>query len=325
MTRVLVTPRSLTGPDGAALLAPLAAAGHEIVRATPGRQPTADELRALLPGCVGWIAGVEPIGADVLDAAPQLRVISRNGAGVDNIDLDAAQARGITVVRAAGANARGVAELALALCLALLRGLVPSAIALRDGRWERELGDETHARTLGVVGAGAIGRELLAMADALGMPTLATDPFPPADLVDAGHTAFVTLDELLASADVISLHCPPPPDGRPVIDAAALARMRPGAVLVNTARAGLVDDDAIVAALDDGRLRGYATDVFHEEPPRPSALLRHPRVLSTPHLGGYTRDSVRRAASAAVDNLLRALGTAADGGAGTMTPGGSRS
>ena len=311
MTRVLVTPRSLTS-GGDELVAPLADAGYEVVLGGAGRQPTEEELLELLPGCVGWVAGVEPIGARVLDAAPDLRVISRNGAGIDNIDLDAAREREIEVIRADGANARGVAELTVALYLACARGIVPSSAALRAGRWEREIGGEAAGRTLGVVGAGAIGRMVLELARGLGMGTLATDPYAPAGLFDGTDTRLVELEQLLERADAVSLHRPAPDDGRAVIGADELALMRPGAILINTARASLVDDDAALAALQEGRLAAYATDVFETEPPGPSPLLAHPRVLATPHIGGFTRDSVRRAAAAAIENLLTALG--ANGG-----------
>lgn len=311
MSRVLVTPRSLTS-GGDELVAPLTDAGYEVVLGGAGRMPTEDELVELLPGCVGWVAGVEPIGARVLDAAPQLRVISRNGAGVDNIDLEAARTREIEVLRADGANARGVAELTVALYLVCARGIVPSSDALRRGRWERAIGSEAAGRTLGVVGAGAIGRTVLELGAGLGMKTVATDPYAPGDLFDGGGTRLVALDELLAQADAISLHRPAPEDGRAVIAAPELALMRPGAVLINTARASLVDDDAVLAALQDGHLSAYATDVFETEPPDPSPLLAHPRVLATPHIGGFTRDSVRRAAAAAIENLLMALGSPTD-------------
>jgi D-3-phosphoglycerate dehydrogenase len=307
MSRVLVTPRSLTRAPGPELDR-LAQAGLEVVLAPAGRQPSEEELVALVPGCVGWLAGVEPITRRVLDAATDLRVISRNGAGVDNVDAAAARERGVAVVRAGGANARGVAELAITLILSALRHVPATSAALRDGRWERALGREAAGLTLGVVGAGAIGREVLGLGAALGMATVASDVAPPADLAGAG-VPFLTVDELLERADVVTLHCPPP-EGRALLRDAELRRVRPGLVLVNTARAGLVDDGAVLAALEDGRLAAYATDVFDREPPAPSALLAHPAVIATPHVGGYTRESVTRAASAAVDNLLRILAPA---------------
>jgi phosphoglycerate dehydrogenase-like enzyme len=305
MSRILVTPRSLTG-GGSPVLAPLSDAGHDIVLGPAGRMPTEAELLELVPGCAGWLAGVEPIGAAVLDAASDLRVISRNGVGVDGIDLEAARARGIEVLRAPGANANGVAELALALILGALRSIPAAVAAMRAGRWERELGAEAAGRTLGVVGAGAIGRRVVALAEGIGMQTVATDPFPPTD----PPTRMVELGELLEVADVVTLHAPAQPGERPLLGDDELRRLRRGAVLVNTARAALVDDDAVLAALESGRLRAYATDAFDTEPPPPSPLLRHPRVLATPHVGGYTAESVERAASTAVAHLLDVLGAA---------------
>lgn len=304
MSRILVTPRSLT--QGAAPeLAPLSAAGHEVVLAPAGRQPTEDELLDLVSGCVGYLAGVEPITPRVLGAAGELRVISRNGAGVDNIDLKATAERGVTVVGAPGANARGVAELTLTLMLCALRSVPAMSAALRAGRWERHLGREARGLTLGVVGAGAIGRQVIGLGTGLGMSVLASDVAPGAHL----EVPFVTLDQLLPQVDVLSLHCPPPDDGLPLLGADELAYVRPGLLLVNTARAALVDDDAVLAALEDGRLGAYATDVFHQEPPRPSELLAAPGVIATPHVAGYTRESVSRAGRAAVENLLNALAT----------------
>lgn len=304
MTRVLVTPRSLTRAPGPEVQR-LEAAGLEVVLGPAGQMPTEDELLALVPGCAGWLAGVEPIGRRVLEAADALRIISRNGAGVDNVDAEAARERGIAVARTPGANARGVAELAIALVLSGLRHVPAMSRAIADGRWERTLGGEALGRTLGVIGTGAIGREVLSLGAALGMRTVASDPYAPDDLVAAG-VPFLSVDELLERADVVTLHCPPP-EGRALIGAGELARAKDGLVLVNTARAALVDEAAVLAALDDGRLGAFATDVFAVEPPAPTPLLAHPRTIATPHVGGYTRESVARAGGGAVDNLLAVL------------------
>lgn len=308
MSRVLVTPRSLTS-DPPAELERLRAAGYDVVLGPAGRLPTEEQLVQLLPDCVGYLAGVEPITRSVLDAAPELRVISRNGVGVDNVDLAAARARGIEVLRAEHANSRAVAELTIALILCLLRGVAPAARGMREGRWTREVGRESAGRTLGVVGSGAIGRAVLTLAGRLGMSLVACDPAPPGDLLAAGEPRFITLEQLLGAADVVTLHCPPPPGG-PLLGAAELATLRAGALLVNTARAGLVAEDPLICALDDGRLAGYAVDVFHEEPPRDSRLVAHPRVVATPHIGGYTRESVAASTARAVENLLDVLGDA---------------
>jgi D-3-phosphoglycerate dehydrogenase len=161
---------------------------------------------------------------------------------------------------------------------------------------------------VGVVGLGAIGRRVADVFVSLGSRVVAYDPFPPAEQLP--RIRLVDLDELLASSDIVSLHAPPPADGRPLLDAARMALIARGAVLVNTARSALVDDDAVLVALEDGTLSAYAIDAFDFEPPELTPLLRHDRVLATPHIGGYTTGSVRRATALAVDNLLAVLGPA---------------
>jgi len=302
--RVLVTPRSLTevGLEAVPELALIRERGYELVGAPPGRMPTEDQLLEVVPGCVGWLAGVERISERVLDSATGLRVISRNGSGTDAIDMAAAARAGVRVERTVGSNAQGVAELALALSLTALRSVPWSAAALVAGRWERTPGVELPDCTVGIVGLGAIGRRTAQAFSALGSRVVGFDPFvtdtdvPPMDL-----------DDLLEVCDVISLHCPPAADGAPMIDAGRLARVARGAVLVNTARSALVDDDAVLAALEAGTLGAYAVDAFDVEPPEITALLRHPRVIATPHLGGYTHASIRRSTTQAVENLIHAL------------------
>ncbi|GAB3045502.1 NAD(P)-dependent oxidoreductase [Sediminivirga luteola] len=301
--RVLVTPRSLTsqGLDAVPELAPLRAAGYELVSGPAGQAPGRDQLEALLPGVVGWLAGVERIDGALLRAHPQLRAISRNGIGTNAIDLAAAEECGISVLTARGANAQGVAELALLQMLTALRGHLEGMAALRAGGWSRSPGAELNGKTVGVIGMGAIGARVARIAAAFGAAVVAHDPV----LTSHQDAELLPLEELAARADVITLHCPP--RERPLIDAAFLARCRPGLILINTAREGLVDAAALLAALDGGQVAAYAVDAFDVEPPPASALLRHPRVLPTPHLGGYTSESVSRATSAAVGNLLAAL------------------
>lgn len=304
MTRVLVTPRSLTraGLDAVDELWPLRKRGFELVSGPAGMTPTPDQLAVLLEGCEGWIAGVEPISAATLEAAGSLRVISRNGIGVDAIDLPAAERLGITVLTARGANAQGVAELALTLALAALRHVPWSAADLQEGRWTRHPGLELAQCRVGVVGLGAIGTRVAEAFAALGAVVVGHDP-----VAARGVVARVELPELVRTCDVITLHAPPTPGGTPLIDAAVLAQVRSGAVLINTARASLVDDDAVLAALESGLLTAYAVDAFDTEPPELTALLRHPRTIATPHLGAFTTASISRATSAAVQNLLDAL------------------
>ena len=300
--KILVTPRSLT-TGGHPALDRLAAAGFEVVLGPAGTMPTAEDLVKLLPGCVGWLAGVEKIGDDVLASAPDLRVIARNGTGVDAIDLDAARRRGIDVRRAEGANARGVAELAIGLMLALARSIPFSDAAIKAGGWERRRGFELEGKTLGVVGCGKIGRIVAALARGLGMRVVGHDPFAK----DSGDLPLMPLDDLVGTSDVISLHCPPPADGSPLLDARRLERTRLGVFIVNTARHELIDIPALVAAIDRGQVAGAALDVFGAEPPLDRSHLVSDRIIATPHIGGFTDESVDRAVDVAVDNLLQAL------------------
>jgi D-3-phosphoglycerate dehydrogenase len=335
MPRILVTPRSVTS-DGHPALARLTRAGFEIVMSPAGKMPSASELKELLPGCVGWLAGVEPITDDVLSAASDLRVISRNGTGVDAIDLESAQRRGIEIRRADGANARGVAELAIGMILALARSLPFSDAAIKAGGWSRRKGFELEGKTLGVLGCGKIGRVVAGLARGLGMRVVGHDPFveksqaasdiplvgqtasdiplvgqTESDIPLVGQTAsdipLVRLDELFTLSDVITLHCPPPADGRPLIDARRLGLTKPGVVIVNTARHELVDIAALVAAIERGHVAGAALDVFDAEPPLERSHLTSNRILATPHIGGFTDESVDRAVDVAVTNLLDAL------------------
>ena len=306
---ILITPRSLT-QSGHPALKRFTEAGYELVMSRRGVQPSEEELIALLPGCVGMLAGVEPITARALEAAKDLKVIGRNGVGVDNIDLEAARRLGIRVCPAIGSNARGVAELTIGLMLALARSIPFSDAALKPGRWERRSGFELEGKTLGLLGCGRIGRDVARMAIGMGMRVLAFDP-----VQDEGFARrllgksfrYAPMDEVLSTGDVISLHCPPPIDGKAILDAEAIGRMKMGVLLINTARAALLDNQAVLEALDSGHVAGLATDVFHHEPPGENPLIKHSRVIATPHIGGYTAESVGRAVSMAVDMMLDCL------------------
>lgn len=304
--RILVSPRSLTRAPHPALNK-LTAAGYDIVFTTPGEQPGPDELTRRLQGCVGWIAGVEPIPASVVETASELRVISRNGTGVDNLPLDILAARGIEVVRAEGRNANGVAELAMGLMLESLRYIAYSDGGIRDNQWRRKLGRELAGLTVGVVGCGAIGSRVARLSAAFGARIQAYDMFPNPDRLAGIDAQWSDLDQLLACSDIVTLHCAPPADGGQLIDADAIARMYPGVRLINTARAALVDNDAVLAALNDGHICAFATDVFDVEPPLPHSIFQHPCCIATAHIGGFTEQSLDSVTHAAVDGLLAAL------------------
>lgn len=303
---ILVTPRSLTRAP-VAELDRLRAQGYALRFSRPGATPSEPELLDLVPGCVGWIAGVEPVSARVIDAAAGLRAISRNGVGTDSLPMELLRARGIRVATAAGSNAGGVAELALGLMLAAARAIPACDAGIKAGGWPRPMGREIASQTVGLIGCGMIGQRLVRLLGGFGARILAFDPGrPPLPDAPPGF-AYASLDEVLAEADILSLHCPMPADGRPLLDAARLARLRPGAILVNTARAGLVEEAALLTALEEGRIAAYGVDVFAAEPPRCLRLAGHPAVIATSHIGGLTADSVTRATRAAVDGLLAAL------------------
>jgi D-3-phosphoglycerate dehydrogenase / 2-oxoglutarate reductase len=248
-------------------------------------EPNAADLAV----AVGAIARADAV-VDVafLDRAPRLRVVARTGVGVDLIDLEAATARGVTVVVTPGSGTRAVAEGVLALALHLVKRLGPLTTLVRDGRWAERgqvpVGDLDGA-TIGIVGYGRIGRRVGELAAAFGMRVLAHDPFspPPTDL------GCPDLGTLAAASDVLTLHAPLTNQTHHLVDEAFLARVRPGAILVNCGRGGLLDLDAVLAALRAGRLAGVGLDVFDPEPPPHHPLFDHPDVVLTPHLMGLTR------------------------------------
>ena len=242
----------------------------------------------LLPPCIGYLAGVEPVSAKVLQAATFLRVISRNGTGINNVDLVAAKVRGIAVLRAEGANARGVAELTIAFLLALARRLPSADAALKNETWQRSSGVELEGRTLGLIGCGRVGRLATKMALGMDMQVVAFDPMADPSFQPGKNFRFTDFADVLATADFLSLHCPPPPDGKPLLGADTLRKTKRGVFIINTARFDLFDAEALLAMLDEGHVAGVAMDVFDHEPPRNFSLVKHSRVIATPHIGGFT-------------------------------------
>jgi D-3-phosphoglycerate dehydrogenase / 2-oxoglutarate reductase len=295
--RVLVTPRSLTHGDHPAFER-LRQAGWDVVLGPKGRLPDEEELCDLVQGCVGWIAGVEPVSPKVLAAAKMLRVISRNGSGVDNIPLADAAQRGITVLRANGANAQGVAELTLGLALLAARNLGDRG--LKEGIWRRSMGAELNGRKVAVVGYGRIGQAVARLFAAFGSVVSVIEPLD----VATEPFARVDLESAIREAELITLHCPPSADGKPLLSKALLSGTRPGLTLINTARRTLVDEEGLLPQLENGRIAAYCSDVFDQADESAATLIAHPRVIATPHLGAFTRESVDRAALEAVQNLL---------------------
>ena len=240
-----------------------------------------------------------------LERSPKLALVARAGVGVDNIDMHAAASRGVRVVNAPAAATTSVAELSIALYLLLVRGLVSTIVATKAGRWERGThGGELAGRTVGFVGYGRIAREIARRLGPFGAHAVAFDPFVERT---SDGTELVTFDALLARSDIVSVHAALTSENHHLLDAAAFARAKPGAFLVNVARGPLVDERALLDALVSGRLAGAALDVFEVEPPTNAALLAHPQVIATPHLGASTHEAQLRAGLDTVDDVLRAL------------------
>jgi D-3-phosphoglycerate dehydrogenase / 2-oxoglutarate reductase len=300
MTRILVTPRSLSGSAHPAIEV-LRNQGWEIVFGSPGRLPDERELVQLVPGCAGWLAGVEPISVRVLDTADRLRVISRNGSGLDNIPIEHAKAHGITVLSAAGANAQGVAELTIGFALAALRQFHLADRQFKAGKWARTLGSELKGKQVLVVGYGRIGQIVSRLFAAFGSTVAVVEPLA----ISTEPFGRVELTAGVRTADVVTLHCPPLPNRQPLIEAELLSHSRPGLIVINCARRSLVDEKALLQGLETGRIAIYASDLFEQADLEQAALARHPRVIATPHLGAYTKESVDRAAFEAAENLVR--------------------
>jgi len=265
---------------------------------------TSAELCALLPGYDGAILGLDRCDAAAIESATNLRVISRYGAGVDQVDLQAAAQQGIAVTNTPGANRIAVAELAIGLMYALARSIPFVSGAARNNVWKRAAGWELTDKTLGVVGFGEIGREVAARAQGIGMRVLAYDPFWRGDMKGAHK---VDLPTLIRESDVITLHCALTPETESLINAERIAQMRKGACLINTARGGLVDETALYDALKSGKLSGAAADVFRKDPPTDNPLLSLDNFIATPHIGATTRESVLRMSMMAAQNLVAVL------------------
>jgi phosphoglycerate dehydrogenase-like enzyme len=299
--RILVTARSF-GQSSAALDL-LTRHDCDATLLTPSHPLTSDELRGALPGFEGVILGLDTCDAAALAGADQLRVISRYGAGMDKVDVQAAAARGILIASTPGANALSVTELTIGFLFALARQLPQVVAAARQSRWLRPRGLELTGKTLALIGFGAVGREVGRKAAALDMRVIFHDPFA----ADVSFAERVPLDALWSQADFVSLHCALTPETADLINARTLSQMRPGAFLINTARGGLVDELALCDALASAKLAGAALDVLRDDPPVNHPLLALENCLYTPHIGATTDGAVERTAVRAARNLIALL------------------
>lgn len=308
MSRIIL----VTGPDLAPSAAQLVSErGFETVHTPPYADSSVISGLLRETEAVGIVSRMGRIDAEVMDAAPQLRVISKHGAGVDNIDLAAAADRGIPVLVAPGANAVSVAEHTVALIFAAVKRLLPLDNGLRAGRWEKPgyLGRELAGSTVALLGMGAIARATARMLRNFDMTLTGFDPFAD-DATFAEHDIrrAATPEELFAGADILSLHCPLNDQTREIVNAERISLMPEGSYVVNTARGGLIDEAALLDAVQSGHLAGAGLDTFAVEPPSPDhPFFAEPRILLTPHIGGVTREAGTRVGEAAVSGIFQVL------------------
>jgi D-3-phosphoglycerate dehydrogenase len=306
----LETPLKIVIADGLAASAQdlLTAEGWDIDART-GRTP--DQLAGDLADADGLIVrSATKVTAELIGAAPRLRVIARAGTGVDNVDITAASGRGIVVMNAPGANSISVAELALGLILSLARHIPAADAAMKQGKWEKKrfLGEEIRNKTLGLAGLGRIGQEVARRASAFGMQIIAHDPFISEQVAADLGIELVTLDDLFARADYLSLHMPSNEKTRHIVNANRLAEARTGIRIINTARGDLIDEAALADAIESGQVAGAALDVFHKEPPPDPRLQSLAQVVATPHIAASTREGQKQVGvetAAALRDFLR--------------------
>ena len=301
MTRIVVASRSFAGNK--ALRAELVARYPDATFTDSPTVLNGDPLIALLRGHERAIVGLEPIDDRVLTAVPELRVISKYGVGLDGLDLEAIARHGVRLGWMGGVNRRSVAELTLMFAIALLHRVPESFALLRQGGWDKFVGRELTGRTVGIIGCGHVGQDLVRLLAPFGCTVLAHDIRDYPDFYREHRVQAVPLDRLLDTADVVTLHVPLDRSTRGMIGAAEIARMRTAAVLINAARGGLVDEAALVAALTSGHLAGAAADVFQAEPAASPALLALSTFLGTPHIGGSSAEAQLAMGRAAIDGL----------------------
>ena len=307
--KLLITTSSFGAKDTAALAA-LRDAGYEAVLNPFARTLTEAEITALLAEHrpVGLIAGLEPLTDAVMQGAvAHLQVISRCGTGLDNVDLDAAKRLGIAVLNTPAAPAEAVAELSLGLILALIRNIAAHDQTVHAGAWKKRMGLLLSEITVGIVGLGRVGKRVAAMLRPLGSRVIATDVMPDHDWIAAHGVSLMTLPQVLAAADVVSLHLPyASGDLFRLMNAERIASMKPGSYLLNTSRGALIDEQAVADALTSGHLAGAAIDTFELEP-YTGLLLQAPNLILSPHAGSYARATRNRMELEAAQNFINQM------------------
>jgi D-3-phosphoglycerate dehydrogenase len=307
--KILITPRSFAKQDKAPLRL-LEAKGFEIVRNETGGIMSEKQLKSAIEGCGGVIIGVDPLTADVMCAAPNLAAVAKYGVGTDNIDMAYCEKTGIRVSKTTGANSDAVADYAFSLMLALARKVIRIDAECRRGNWTKITTLDVAHKTLGLIGLGAIGRNMVARAKGFSMNVLAYDLYWDEDYANEHGVTYAEIDEICAKSDFISLHLPLLKDTENIIDARRLGLMKREAFLINTARGGLIDDDALLSALRTGRIGGAGLDVFKIEPPEDDAWLDLDNVILGSHCAAATGGATNNMGLMSVSNLIKDIESA---------------
>jgi len=303
--KVLTSPSSMgqVGPEPFNLLKEN---GFEVINNPHGRKLTEDEVIDLAKDCVGIVAGVESLNARVIDSLPNLKCISRVGVGMDSVDIDYANKKGISVTNTPNGPTRGVAELTLALTLSLLRKVPQAHSALKEKRWEKQIGNLIINKTIGIIGLGRIGKMTAELFRGIGNPVVGYDLYPDEVWAKKTGVKYFNLEETLSKADIVTLHVPGNSDKTPMIGASEINKMKDGAFLINVSRGGVVDEEVLYQSLFNGKLAAAAVDVFSEEP-YSGKLCELDNILLTPHLGSYAKEGKLQMEIDAVNNLISEL------------------
>ena len=305
--KILVTPTSLQPGKNDKMLNLLKEFSKDLVFNPHGRPLTEEELIPLLKDCDGYLAGLDQISENVLEQCNRLKAISRYGAGVDRVDIDAAKKKNIIVTNTPGMNAEAVGELAFALILSLARRIPYLNAQTKNGQWVRTLGTELRGKTLGILGLGAIGKVVASCGKGFGMKVIAHDQFNDAAYCQDCGIEIKKFWEVIEESDIISLHLPLTSETKHIIGIEAFSKMKDGVIVVNTSRGGIIDENAAYKALKIGKLGGLGLDAFEMEPPGKSKLFEFEQVIATPHAGAHTKEAIDKMALLSIKNLIDVL------------------
>lgn len=304
--KVLIATRSF-GSTSSTPMQMLMDAGVEIVQVDANSPDVQDEIFALIPEISAIVVGLVPITKKIIENTTKLKIISMYGVGVNHIDLYTAQKNGVIVTNCPGSNDQAVADLTMGLMLSVARNIPQIDRDIRDGHWKRYLGGELWQKKLGLIGLGNIAKGVVHRAKGFNMQISAYDPYASTEVADEFGVKLQSFDDVISQSDFISLHAPLTEETRYMFGNEQFKKMKRTAYLINTARGGLIDEQALFVALHDGEIAGAGLDVFVEEPLKDSRLVELKNVILTAHTGTHTQESIERMGIMAVENVLRVL------------------